>query len=312
MKKHKNKIITGVILVAILSASLFWGGFDREGVTEPNGTGNAPVSGSSQDSQGSPETGSGNAGSTSAGSGESSGSGLSAGAAESGDPQAGQGTQTPQPTQDLQGSPAQPTSSQTHDAQVRPEQTASHEPQGSQEPPESQAPQGSASPTPAVPSESPAQPSPDNTGQPGDGEADLTCTLIISCATILDNMDRLTDGKAGLVPHDGIVFSGTVVFYENESVFNVLLREVRRNRIHMEFVNTPIYNSAYIEGINNLYEFDCGERSGWMYSVNGLFPNYGSSRYELRDGDVIRWLFTCDRGDDVGGGDAAGSYGFGS
>ena len=26
---------------------------------------------------------------------------------------------------------------------------------------------------------------------------------------------------------------------------------------------TPIYNSHYVEGINNIYEFDCGELR-WM------------------------------------------------
>jgi hypothetical protein len=69
----------------------------------------------------------------------------------------------------------------------------------------------------------------------------------------------------------------------------------------MEFSMTPIYNSNYIEGINNLYEFDAGELSGWMYKVNGWFPNYGSSRYVLKDGDVIEWVYTCDLGRDVGG-----------
>ena len=65
--------------------------------------------------------------------------------------------------------------------------------------------------------------------------------------------------------------------------------------------NTPIYNSAYIEGIANLYEFDCGELSGWMYKVNGWFPNYGCSRYRLTEGDVVEWVYTCDLGNDVGG-----------
>ena len=69
----------------------------------------------------------------------------------------------------------------------------------------------------------------------------------------------------------------------------------------MEFENTPMYNSAYIEGIHNLYEFDCGELSGWMYKVNDWFPNYGCSRYQLQDGDVICWEYTCDLGVDVGG-----------
>ena len=68
----------------------------------------------------------------------------------------------------------------------------------------------------------------------------------------------------------------------------------------MEFEDTPMYHSAYIEGIGNLYEFDVGELSGWMYSVNGWFPNYGCSRYQLQNGDVICWVYTCDLGKDVG------------
>lgn len=133
------------------------------------------------------------------------------------------------------------------------------------------------------------------------------CTISISCTTILDHMDWLDPEKVELVPEDGVILAPvTVTFYEGESVFNVLQRTCRQNGIHMEFENTPMYNSAYIEGIHNLYEFDCGELSGWMYSVNGWFPNYGCSRYALQAGDVIRWVYTCDLGYDVGGGYAVG------
>lgn len=134
-----------------------------------------------------------------------------------------------------------------------------------------------------------------------------TCTISVSCATILDNMAWLTPGKEELVPEDGwILQPTTVTFYEGESVFNVLLRTMKQNKIHMEYCDTPMYNSAYIEGINNLYEFDCGELSGWMYEVNGWFPNYGCSRYQVADGDVINWVFTCNLGIDVGGYSAVG------
>ena len=74
----------------------------------------------------------------------------------------------------------------------------------------------------------------------------------------------------------------------------------------MEASWTPIYNSAYVEGIHNLYEFDCGALSGWMYKVNGWYPNYGCSRYQMKDGDVVEWRFTCDLGNDIGGGYAVG------
>lgn len=130
----------------------------------------------------------------------------------------------------------------------------------------------------------------------------LTCTMSVRCDAILKNIAWLDKEKAELVPKDGIIYAQqTVAFYEGESVFNLLVREMKRNKIHMEFENTPIYNSAYIEGIANIYEFDCGELSGWMYKVNGWFPNYGCSRYQLKEGDRVEWVYTCDLGADVGG-----------
>lgn len=134
-----------------------------------------------------------------------------------------------------------------------------------------------------------------------------TCTISVRCDSILGNMAKLDPEKVKLIPQDGVILSErTAVFYEGESVFNVLKREMKKNKIHMEFVNTPVYNSAYIEGIANIYEFDCGELSGWMYKVNGWFPNYGCSRYMLKDGDRVEWVYTCDLGADVGGYSASG------
>ena len=79
----------------------------------------------------------------------------------------------------------------------------------------------------------------------------------------MDNKENLTEGKESLVPEDGVIYSEReVTFYEGESVFDVLQREMKNNRIHLESSFTPKYNSAYIEGINNLYEFDCGRWSG--------------------------------------------------
>ena len=141
-----------------------------------------------------------------------------------------------------------------------------------------------------------------------DSSTSYTCTFSISCATILNNWDKCDESKKPLVPADGVILpSTTVTFNEGESVFDVLQRICRENRIHMESSWTPMYNSAYVEGIHNLYEFDVGSLSGWMYSVNGWFPNYGCSRYALQNGDVVKWVYTCDLGYDVGGGYATGS-----
>lgn len=135
---------------------------------------------------------------------------------------------------------------------------------------------------------------------------ELSCTLSVRCDTILSNMSLMTAEKKGIVPQDGVIFSErTVTFYEGESVFNLLVREMKKNGIHLEFVNVPVYNSSYIEGIANIYEFDCGELSGWMYKVNGQFPNYGCSSYQLKSGDRVEFVYTCDLGNDVGGGYSA-------
>lgn len=136
-----------------------------------------------------------------------------------------------------------------------------------------------------------------------DTSKEMTATLSVTCKSILNNMDMFNMDKIEVLPKNGIIYATkTVKFYEGESVFDVLLREMQDNKIHMEFNMTPVYNSNYIEGINNLYEFDCGELSGWMYQVNGWFPNYGASRYQLKDGDKIEWIYTCDLGRDIGGG----------
>lgn len=147
-----------------------------------------------------------------------------------------------------------------------------------------------------LPSDMPAQV---NETQP---ETKNVCTLSITCYTALREGSDLTEEKRAILPDSGIILAPTEVeFHEGESVFNILRRETKKNKIHMEFVNTPVYGTAYIEGIGNLYEFDCGELSGWMYKVNGVFPSRGSSNVKLKPGDVIEWVYTCDLGADVGG-----------
>ena len=141
----------------------------------------------------------------------------------------------------------------------------------------------------------------DAADQEDTASASNTCTISISCATILDNMDHLKSSKAEFVPSDGWILAPTEVeFTEGESVHDVLQRVCKEAGIQMESSFTPAYNSAYVEGINNLYEFDCGELSGWMFSVNGWYPNYGCSKYTVNAGDEICWVYTCNLGKDVG------------
>lgn len=129
-----------------------------------------------------------------------------------------------------------------------------------------------------------------------------SCTIAIRCDTILDHMDDLNPNKAGYVPENGVILAPiTVAVYDGETVFDVLKRVCDAAKIPLEYSWTPLYGSSYVEGIHHLYEFDCGEQSGWMYQVNGWFPNYGCSEYVVEDGDYIDWCFTCEGlGTDVG------------
>lgn len=128
----------------------------------------------------------------------------------------------------------------------------------------------------------------------------FACTLSVRCDTVFDNIGKMNPEKLAILPRDGIIFpKSTVVFFAGESVFNLLTRELKKSRIHIDFTNTPMYNTVYIKGISNLYEKDCGELSGWVYFVNGQVPSYGCSQYIIQDGDDIAFVYTCDLGKDV-------------
>ena len=138
-----------------------------------------------------------------------------------------------------------------------------------------------------------------STGNIDQGE--YVCTLEIRCDTLLPKLSELEPGKAALVPADGVILAETEVhFDQGDSVYDVLRKTLRQKKIHFEATDASIYNSVYIEGIGNLYEFDGGPQSGWMYSVNGVYPGLGCSSYTLSDGDKIVFRYTCDIGADIG------------
>lgn len=127
------------------------------------------------------------------------------------------------------------------------------------------------------------------------------CTICVRADVLLEHTDELAPEKRELVPYDGVLLTErTVTFYEGETAFDLLLRLAREEKLHLEFSKTPLYQSVYVEGIGNLYEFDCGPGSGWMYLVNGASPNVSASEWSLQDGDVVAWCYTCDRGADLG------------
>ena len=132
-----------------------------------------------------------------------------------------------------------------------------------------------------------------------------TVIISIRCDTILNNYDDLDPALRSeeFVPPDGVILPPTeYVLRPGDTVFDILDRAVRYNKIQMEYQGSDknSFGSVYIQGIHYLYEFSCGPLSGWMYCVDGEYPNYGCSKYELHDGQVIEWIYTCYLGSDVG------------
>ena len=104
---------------------------------------------------------------------------------------------------------------------------------------------------------------------------------------------------AGIVPASGCILDTTTFEFEDgDTVFDVLCQARDKYKLHMQYTD----GGNYVQGINNLYEFDGGRWSGWMYCVNGWYPNYGCNVYRVQSGDVIEWNYTCDLGLDLDAG----------
>ncbi len=125
-----------------------------------------------------------------------------------------------------------------------------------------------------------------------------TVTIAISCKTAINNGLNEKPGFSHL-PSNGVILQNMKVeFNEGDTVFDILVKITRKKGIHMEYRGSG--SNTYIEGINNLYEFDGGSNSGWMYSVNGVYPNYGVGAYKVKSSDVIKFNYTCNLGADLG------------
>jgi len=114
-------------------------------------------------------------------------------------------------------------------------------------------------------------------------------------------MDLLKPSKKSVIPSSGVMLGKrSVAIQDGDTVFSVLQRACKAAGVSLEYTQMPGYGSAYVKGIGNLDEFDCGPRSGWVYSVNGAYSSTGCSKYVLKAGDVVAFRYTCNGGADVG------------
>jgi hypothetical protein len=120
-------------------------------------------------------------------------------------------------------------------------------------------------------------------------------TLSIRCDSVA--------GKKPGIGEDGIILDETEIpVKEGDSVLDVLILAAKQEKIPLDYEGGEdvSLSSAYVRGINDLYEYDFGDQSGWLYSVNGEFPGTNCGDYIVKAKDVIEWVYTCDFGKDVG------------
>lgn len=113
-------------------------------------------------------------------------------------------------------------------------------------------------------------------------------TLSISCESIAEQSgdERIPDG--------GVILPETEIgINSGDTVYDVLERAGKKFEISFDTKGAP---SVYVSGISNIYEFDFGDLSGWLYFVNGKSPSLSCAEYILSDGDSIEWRYTVDLG----------------
>jgi hypothetical protein len=116
-------------------------------------------------------------------------------------------------------------------------------------------------------------------------------TVSIRCDTV-DGRDEI------------ILDSCELEIEEGDSVYSILIEATKKHRIAVD--HSGMGSSVYIFGIDNLYEFDYGDLSGWIYTVNSQKSNVSCADYLLSDGDVIVWHYTLDLGRDIDSGEGIG------
>ena len=80
-----------------------------------------------------------------------------------------------------------------------------------------------------------------------DSEKIYTATVSISCKVLLneENYNKLPPEKQMMVPADGVILAPIEVkFADGDSAFDILQAVTRENKIHLEFSESPLYESS--------------------------------------------------------------------
>lgn len=136
----------------------------------------------------------------------------------------------------------------------------------------------------------------------GGNDGLLVVEISAECSSVLGKMDSIDRAvnPPELIPEDGVVISRCEVSLpEGATAFDALIEAARQQRVRVDYTGASSMGT-YVSGIGGIYEFGFGGLSGWMYRVNGDFPDVSSADITLNPGDIVEFVYTCDLGHDVG------------
>ena len=120
---------------------------------------------------------------------------------------------------------------------------------------------------------------------------------VIGQVTLTIRCDRVA-GQASHIPEDGVILAqSSFPLAAGDTVYTILTDAARAHGIHMEASGAN--GLMYVHGIGNIYEFDFGDLSGWVYLVNGESASVGCDQYTPQSGDHIEWHYTLEMGRDI-------------
>ncbi|GGF83952.1 hypothetical protein GCM10010912_31440 [Paenibacillus albidus] len=121
-----------------------------------------------------------------------------------------------------------------------------------------------------------------------------TPLIIKAASTTAPVASTATISVVGDSSRGTILSSRTMTLNGGDTPYSLLVRQLGG-----QVIAEGSGSNLYVSSIAGLSEFDLGPLSGWMYSVNGIFPKVSAGAYTLSSGDVVAWRYTTNGGVDL-------------
>lgn len=107
---------------------------------------------------------------------------------------------------------------------------------------------------------------------------------------------KATDAGVAGAPESGwILDKKEVELQDGDTAWDILSRVGKENGIAVAKQGSGA--TVFVTGIRGVTAID--SKSGWMYSVNGDYVMTGAGNCTVKSGDVVRWRYTMDGGNDL-------------